>query len=166
MKTTSRMLAVLPAALALLLLALSAGESSAAMRDVIADAAAICPGSTDVNLVAACDLVDNTNGGQVIDVDAACVADLGNGDNGVVDYLLRNCDQNETALLRKASSAVLSLNDVVNKGKAAQAARAADYLCTYASSYMTLQGAGKLISTEDLAADAQDIAAALLLPCP
>lgn len=156
------------AAILALAVALAAASVSAAKRDVIAEAAAICaPGSSNANLQAACDLVDNTNGGQVIDPATGCVFDLGNGDNGLVDYRLRNCDQNELALLRKSASAVLSLNDFVNKGKTDQAKTAAGYLCTYASGYMTLEGAGKLVTAPgvDLAADAQDIVTALGFSC-
>lgn len=146
-----------------LALVLAAGSADALKRDVIADAAYICdPTPSDPNLALACDLVWKTNGEQIIG--NGCLASFDAVDNRVVDYLLRNCDQNEEALLRKASSAVLSLNDVA-KGKIGQLATAVDYLCSYITSYELLVGAGKLASTEDLAADAQDIVTALGSTC-
>lgn len=163
MKTTT-LLGIATAAT--LSLVLSTGPAQAAQRDVIADAAVICAGSpAHPQLQAACDLVFKTNGQEV----------FGNGcnppsfdsiDNGYVDYLGRNCADNEGALLRKASSAVLSLRDYLVKGKLDQASIAAGYLCTYSDSFNLLLGAGKLKSTEDLAADAENIVKSLGFICP
>ena len=60
----------------------------------------------------------------------------------------------------KASSAVLSLNDLVFKGKTNQLSTAADALCKYAEKYDSLVAVGKLVSVNghDFGADAADIA--------
>jgi hypothetical protein len=124
-------------------------------RDVIADAAPICAASGDANVQAACQLLDATNGAQDTTT-AGCTKSFDGTDNGIVDYLLRNCDKNEEALLRSAASAVLSLDDFAN-GKLQQDETAAGYLCRYADKFMLLQATGKLIATRNLADDALDI---------
>lgn len=166
MKTTKKTALLGIATVTALALLLGAGSANAATkRDVIADAQAICNAApTDPNIQAACTLVFKTNGWQILG--NGCNTMFDGTDNGVVDYLLRNCDQNEEALLRKASSAVLSLYDYIVKGKANQGCVAVGYLTTYHDNYLLLQSAGKLVSTEDLAADAQDIVTALGLTCP
>ena len=151
-----------------LALALVAGSVSAATkRDVITDAAGICAGTiTDANLQAACVLVFKTNGGQDLTT-TGCNAVFDNVDNGVVDYLLRNCDRNEEALLRNASSVVLSLDDWLTRGKIQEKQTAAGYACSYADKYDLLIGAGKLSDGgADLASDAQNIASDLGFACP
>jgi len=115
------------------------------------------------NLLNVCQLVADTNGEQI--TPGACKNDLDNGDNDIVDYLLRNCDRNETALLRKASSAVLSLSDYLIKSKEKQQATAGAYLCSYAGKYAELEGAGKLSSESDLGMDAEGIADDIGAPC-
>lgn len=130
-------------------------------RNVIADAAAICGGAADDWLVRACDIVSDSNGGLIDD--GACDISGGaqiDGDNGQVDYQGRNCDKNEAALVRKASSAVLSLSDLIYKNKQQQAASAAGYLCTFEDGYNSLIGLWKLVPEAgvDLGADASDLA--------
>lgn len=133
-------------------------------RDVISDAGEVCDGSpADQDLQDACDLLENTNGEQIMD-GMACDEMFDEDDNMIVDYKLRNCDKNEEALLRKAASAVLSLDDFI-AGKAQQKQKAADYLCSYADKFMILESAGKLESTMDLAADAENIVSNLGLAC-
>ncbi|MDH5698673.1 MAG: hypothetical protein OEZ41_01775 [Nitrospirota bacterium] len=152
--------------------ALGTAPANAAQRDVIADAGVICgavitedPASPIQN---ACDLRDNTNGLQILE--GVCTDSFDGIDNEVADYLLRNCDRNEEALLRQASSAVLSLDDALARGKEKQKETAAGYLCSYAVKADLLVGTGKLVFTVkeppvDLAEDARDIASALGFPC-
>ena len=110
-----------------------------------------------------CDLRDDTNGEQI--PGEVCTLTFDGVDNEVADYLLRNCVKNEEALLRQASSAVLSLDDYLARGKEKQKETAAGYLCSYADKADLLVGAGKLVLTVDLAEDARDIAEELLFPC-
>ena len=142
-------------------------------RDVITEANSICGlgwwravAPTDETLIAACDLLFYTNGHQAIDISLGCDTDLDGIDNGVVTYSLRNCDKNENSLLRFAASAVMSIDDLVNRDKYSQAQTAANYLCGYADKFMALDGVGKLTSTMDLGADAYDIAESLVGPLP
>lgn len=124
-------------------------------RDVIADAVPICATSADANVQAACGLLHDTNGAQDT-MTPGCMKSFDDIDHLIVDYALRNCDKNEEALLRNAASAVLSLDDFAN-GKPQSDATAAGYLCSYAEKFMLLQATGKLTSTQDLAADAEEI---------
>jgi hypothetical protein len=110
---------------------------------------------------AACDLLFKTDGTRGGD---RCAADsIG---NGYVEYALRNCDKNEAAQQRKAASVVLSMDDVVVRGKD-QKMTAAMYACDYASKADFLEDVSKLTYLEkdgvfaDLAGDADSIAAAL-----
>ena len=158
-------------------------------RDVIVDAKQICElpppdlflsrpvfsnNTNDADVQAfACLVLWKTDG--MLEVDRMPCADkLGRGtsDNGVVIYSRRNCDKNEEALLRKMSSVVLSLNDVM-RGKDHQRETAANYACSYATKVSALiaVGVGKLRYAvpevgEDLVADAEAIASALGFPCP
>ena len=94
-------------------------------RDVVADAGGICSGAEDANLKAACALRAQT----------FSIKELGNkyGETGVVDYSgNKNPAQQEKAMARQASSAVLSIDDVVSwGGQDEQKDMAAFYLCTY-----------------------------------
>ena len=84
----------------------------------------------------------------------------------LLTYTGRNCVKNEDAQLRKASSVVLSMDDVIARNKAQQALTAADYACKYASKATALVAVGKLDQKDsDLIADAENIADALLYPC-
>jgi len=144
--------------------ALGTAPANAAQRDVIADAGVICGlGSTDEDMQAACELRANTNGEQILGF--GCNQTFDEADNDVADYLLRNCHKNEEALLRQASSAVLSLDDYLARRKEKQKETAAGYLCSYAVKADLLVGTGKLVLTIDLAEDARDIALALEFPC-
>jgi len=144
--------------------ALGTAPANAAQRDVIENAEAIClKGSMDEDMQAACKLQFDTNGEQI--PGEVCTLTFDGDDNGVADYLLRNCHKNEEALLRQASSAVLSLDDYLVRGKEKQKETAAGYLCSYADKADLLVGADKLVLTIDLAEDARDIAEALLFPC-
>jgi len=135
------------------------GGGATGKRNVIAEAVPLCASSTDADLDNICDLIADTNGEQIT---SSVCADLANGDNGVVDYSGRNCDKNEEALLRRSSSAALALDDFLARTKGAQLATAADYLCKYAAKATALAGVGKFDDgSEDLAADATDIAESL-----
>lgn len=141
-----------------------AGPAAAAQRNVIAEAAGICGAGSSWS-TAACDLVSRTNGGQDL-ASTGCVAVYDLIDNGVLDYRLKNCDQNEESLLRSSSSAVLSLRDVFVRKKTGEKKTAAAYFCYYASTYNTLKGVGKLADGgADLAADAQSMARDLGYSC-
>jgi hypothetical protein len=106
-----------------------------------------------------------TNGSQ--EIDSSCNSPFDNIDHHVLVYRLRNCDKNEEALLRNASSAVLAIDDWLTRGKIQQKQAAAGYACSYADKYDLLIGAGKLSDGgADLASDAQNIAAALGFACP
>ena len=145
--------------------ALGTAPTNAAQRDIIEDAGVICgaANSAGFSLQHACDLRDHTNGEQILE--GVCTNSFDGIDNEVADYLLRNCDKNEEALLRQASSAVLSLDDYLVRGKEKQKETAAGYLCSYAVKADLLVGTGKLVLTIDLAEDARDIALALEFPC-
>jgi len=149
-------------------------------RDVIPNAGAIC-GDTVVagqstscmidlfpadELADACNLRCKTDGDLMITTPGCVMGDGELTDQGFVDYLLRNCDKNERALLRKASSAVLALSAALS-GKERQAITAAGYLCEYADRYELLDMVDKLkvdVSHEfdsppvDLGKDAKDLA--------
>jgi hypothetical protein len=129
-------------------------------RDVIADAAAICATFPADLRDAACAIVYQSNGGTIFGGRCDGGDGLIPGDNGYVDYAGRNCEKNEAALVRKASSAVLSLDDLIERDKQDQAASAAGYLCTYEDDYNTLLAIGKLVAEAgvDLGADASDLA--------
>jgi len=130
-------------------------------RDVIGDAQAICDQFPGDELGAACDIVFKSNGGTIAD---GRTCEDGDGliefDNGYVDYTGRNCDKNEAAVVRLASSAVLSIDDVVSRGKEQQRATAGGYLCSYEDKWNELLAIGKLIPgvDVDLGADASDLA--------
>lgn len=106
----------------------------------------------------ACTLLWYTDGDQD-GSDGVCPAEYDG--NGILTYKLRNCDKNEDAQRRKAASAVLSLSDCIQKGKAKQVEATAGYLDEYSDKYMLLELAGKLTSTMDLGGDAQTLAADL-----
>ena len=145
--------------------------ANAAKRDVIADANAICGGANPApadSLADACYLLDDTNGGQDLNTQGCnSVFDDDDNDNGIVDYLFRNCDRNEEALLRKAAGAVLSLRDFYRRGKTQQAGTAGRYLCSYASKFSDLSDATppKLESEEPLDLNAENIADDIGFPC-
>ena len=140
--------------------------ANAAKRDVIADANLICEGTIPDSLEDACDLLYDTNGGQDL-ATRGCDSDFDSIDYGTVIYLLRNCDRNEEALLRKAAGAVLSLRDFYRRGKTQQAETAGRYLCSYASKFSDLSEATppKLVSTEPLDLNAEEIAGDIGFPC-
>jgi len=123
-------------------------------RDVIADAAVICKNYSEPDALGlACALRENSNG----TLDITTKGCTGNAEgNALVEYSLRNCEKNRVSLMRYASSAVLSINDWLERGKESQLLSAASYLCGYSDKYMLLQGAGK-VSGADLAADAETI---------
>ena len=138
-------------------------------RPVIRDAARICSALPGGNLGAACALASNSNG-KLIDDGVCDSASVGGifGDSKFVEYQLRNCDKNEAAQVKAASSAVLSIDDVVTRGKDTQRETAAGYLCGYADKYDQLGAAGKLFAIDysvDLGEDARDLAEALGYPC-
>ena len=160
-----------------------AGPPRESGRDVIGEAGVICGfGSTYAESwglgsktpeeirAFACDLLFKTDG-ELDTTTRGCKAD---GDfptdgNGYVTYSLRNCAKNEAGLERKAASVVLSMDDVVEKGKD-QEETAAYYACVYASNADSLELAGKLEFTEtdpvtDLIADAESIVEALAYDC-
>jgi len=143
-------------------------------RDVIYLAGVICDAPTaDANMEDACALWGNTNGGLVegrgcepVDPDDGTLNGI-EGDAEYIDYSLRNCEKNEAALVRRVSSAVLSIDGLIARDKIQQAISAADYLCAYAEKYALLVGAGKLTVDSlhsmddpavDLGADAKDLA--------
>lgn len=170
--------AVVPVILFLALLT-AGGVGAATQRDVVTEAEAICGFPLDGQNLAtlpadasdqqiqdfACVVLFKTNGAQ--EVGRGCPAD-DDGDNGFALYRLRNCDRNEEGLRRKMSSVVLSLEDVLARGKSAKRETAAGYACVYADSALSLQGVDKLVLAdgEDLVADAQDIVSALGFECP
>jgi len=144
-------------------------------RDVIGDADAICEAGPTGAIDTACEIQFRSNGeliagnrceggdGLISWYDPVSMMDV--FDNGDVDYTGRNCDTNEAAMVRLASSVVLSLDDVFTRNKDLQRATAAGYLCSYEDKWLALIGAGKLIpGTEadgtdvDLGADASDLA--------
>ncbi len=96
-------------------------------RDVIADAKPICDNITDESderLKAACTLRARTF--------SVPLEKNQYDETGVVDYSAnRKPAQQETAMARQASSAVLSIDDVVTRDKAEQNELAVFYLCTY-----------------------------------
>ena len=119
------------AALALVA-AIGVVPANAAKRNVIAEASAICVAvspDAEPTLVDACSLLEKTRG----------VTITGN-----------NAERNKDALLRKISSAILSLDDVFVRGKAEQIETAIGYLLDYADKAGQLNAAGKL---EDAVAD-------------
>ena len=74
--------------------------------------------------------------------------------------------RNEEGLRRNMSSVVLSLEDVIARGKDRQRETAAGYACSFSDKALALVGAGKLDQgTEDLAADAEDIVFELGFEC-
>ena len=145
-------------------------------RDVIGEAQELCEfssgivpaadlgGGTDEEIFAfACGLLWKTNGARI--EGKGCTGDASGG-NGYVTYSGRNCVKNEAAQERKASSVVLSMDDVIERHKAQQALTAADYACMYASKAIALVAVGKLDQQDnDLIADAEDIAEALGYEC-
>ncbi|MDH3296011.1 MAG: hypothetical protein OER95_16965 [Acidimicrobiia bacterium] len=96
-------------------------------RDVIAEAKAICaaPSSDDVRLMEACTLRAET-----FSVEPGLENNY--DEFGVVTYSGNKAAQQETAMARQASSAVLSIDDVVTRFQDDQKDMAAFYLCTYA----------------------------------
>jgi len=133
-------------------------------RDVIGDASAICSALPGGVLGTACAIAGNSNGGLI--ADGACAGGDGliSGDAGFVDYQGRNCDKNEAAVVRLASSAVLSLDDVITREKDQQRATAAGYLCSFEDKWNDLIGIWKLVPEAgvDLGADASDLADAVM----
>ncbi len=141
--------------------------ANAAKRNVIKDANEICAGDVTgeglESLAEACTLLEDTKGSA--EIAGPCKAEFPDGiDNGVVVYKLRSCDRNEEALQRKVASSILSLRDFLIKGKD-QNLTAGRYLCSYASKFVELEDAGKLVSTKDLALDAENIADDIGAPC-
>jgi len=134
-------------------------------RDVIGDAAAICGTSSAIVMLNICKLRNDSNG--TLNGDEVCdpLDPAGIGSEGtdvyVADYYLRNCGKNEASMVRTASSAVLSYDDVVTRGKDQQITSAANYLCAYATKHDQLVGMSKLFATRDLGADARDLADAI-----
>lgn len=166
MKIINKTFLVVTIALSLSAVTAHAGKPSNPPKDsgraVIGDAATICLSATDADVIAACALAANSNG-KLIDDGVCDFESLGGivGDSGIVEYQLRNCDKNEAAQVRAASSAVLSLDDVYTRGKEAQRESAAGYLCAYADKYDQLGAAMKLFAVDvsiDLGEDARDLA--------
>lgn len=102
------------------------------MRHVIEDARKICvEGTSDEWLTTAC----------ILRAQTFSSTNIGNyypenypenyPDVGMVTYSGKNSDHQETAMARQASSAVLSIDDVVTRFQDEQKDMAAFYLCTY-----------------------------------
>jgi len=107
---------------------------------------------------AACDLLFKTDGDRI--EGKGCSAD--STTNEYVTYSLRNCEKNEAALQRKAASVVLSMDDIIERGKLEQTLAAAIAACEYASKADFLSDVGKLTYlSDDLARDADSIVVAL-----
>lgn len=159
-------------------------------RDVIGNASTLCafdaapdPGyapadlpdyATDAEVSAfACGVLWKTDGNQVMD--RGCPEDTGGTIDAAdgfpyVEYTGRNCDTNRLALMKQMGSVILSLDDVIVRGKEQQRDAAITSACIYAAKVYDLLAAGKLNENpgaadggldEDLAADAEDIIAAL-----
>jgi hypothetical protein len=113
-------------------------------RDVILEAGLICEPLPTGYLGDACDIRTET-------------------------YLLEisgnQAERNEDALVKQASSAVLSLDDVFSREKGEQTETAAGYLCSYADKIAELQARNKLGDDRELATSASDLAGALGYPC-
>ena len=131
--------------------------ANAQKRDVIAEASAICvavsnnvypdaenPIIPDPTLVDACSLLEKTFGVTITGKKAA---------------------RNKVALLRKISSAILSLDDVFVRGKEEQIETAIRYLLDFADKAGQLNAAGKLedADADCLIEDAEAIVIELLL---
>jgi len=134
-------------------------------RNIIMDAQVLCDAGLG-ELKGVCDLRWESNGERFDDevcafeayTDLSELSTFLNGNAGVIEYYLRNCDKNEASLVKAASSAVLSLYDYVAKGKETQKFSAANYLCTYATKYDQLVGTSKLFATSDLGTEAWNLA--------
>jgi hypothetical protein len=131
-------------------LVVTAGTAGAAKRDVIADADRICQNTTanpPANLLDACRLQRDTR------------------DPTVAEFSGKPRDgQNLDAQSRKASSVVLSLDDVYTRGKTPSQVQAAiDDACAYAAKSAELVTAHKVIYADDrdLGEDATHLAAAI-----
>lgn len=130
-------------------LAVTTGTAGAAKRDVIALAEEVCGATpTADNLVDACALQRDTQ----------------NPDVALFSGKPREGAQNLEAQARKASSVVLSLDDVYARGKVPSQVQAAiDDACAYAAKSAELVAAGKVdyATGRDLGEDAKDLAAAI-----
>lgn len=115
----------------------------------------------------ACDLLFKSDG--YLDLDNKCKADPDRIDagNGFAVYSGRNCEKNESGLERKASSVVISMHDLIEKGKSEQSLTAAGYACVYSSNADYQESVGKLAFLQgvDLVADAEGIANDLGYDC-
>lgn len=155
-----------------------AGPPRDSGTDVIGEAQASCgfasgyalsaglgSGSDEEIRAAGCDLLWKTDG-ALDTTTRGCTSDRGITGNGFVTYSERNCEKNESAQERQASSIVTSMDDVINKGKAAQTLAAAKAACEYAAKADYLESVGKLdLGGNDLISDADAIAAALGWDC-
>ena len=144
-----------------------AGPPRDSGKDVIGIATAICASPLSVSTpdeqirADACELLFKTDGW--LDIGGKCKTDRVNETNGFAVYSGRNCEKNESGLERKASSVVISMNDLIEKGKVAQSLTAAGYACVYASNAEYQESVGKLefLQGADLIADAEGIASDL-----
>jgi hypothetical protein len=153
-------------------------------RDVIGQADYLCTGDVTGVIETACEIQFRANGGLL----EGNGCDGGDGliawtdsnglpvyDTGDIDYTGRNCDTNEAAMVKLASSAILSLDDLITREKEQQRATAAGYLCSFQDKWMALDGADKLIPGKekdewnnptdidvDLGADASELADAVM----
>jgi hypothetical protein len=140
-------------ALALSAVPANAGPRGGAMgkRDIITDTYDICNSPFEQLLIDACDILDDTAGTQdtINSYGVNCFEEFDAFDDimedtGTLIYVGRNCDKNEEALLRKISSAILSIEDFL-ASKSQQAQTAVDYLCVYVSKIRELAGVSKVI---------------------
>ena len=168
---------IVVATIGLVAVSAHAGPPKDSGRNVIGEAQNLCKFSDDAFVPApdlgkvkdedifafACGLLWKTDGAQVEGKN--CAKDASDS-NGYVTYTDRNCIKNEAAQERKASSVVLSMDDVIERNKAQQVLTAADYACMYASKAIALVAVGKLdMQDADLIDDAESIADALGYPC-
>lgn len=147
-----------------------AGPPRDSGKDVISIAQGICASPLSVSTsdeqirADACELLFKSDG--FLELGNKCTTDRDNTTNGFVTYSGRNCEKNESAQERKAASVVISMHDLIEKGKVAQSLTAATAACEYADKAEYLEAVGKLdLGGFDLIGDADSIAAALGYDC-